>query len=289
MKKLPTEGTVSRVVTQISQFGVVRNGFSNGELERQGLATIRYQTRGEREIICINYVDIKNYFTTKGKVVGADLLSFIKEFFGTASEQDWTDFSDAGYKIVKLLIPQGALTYIPAGYFTCERCVGTSMCIGIRTATVDSMNLQSFVKFVDDYSNSEKKEVTAAKFWCDVKALMCSVPTAPQEVVLAPPAESAKGASVATTALASQVAVPAKVAAKPASIVTATAAKSSTPVIAANPTTTTGLVCKGAAPPPAVDPARIESKAPPRAAEVLPKSMAHGRYIAPPPQKCRKI
>jgi invasion protein IalB len=42
--------TLERAVNQLSQFGVLPGCVVNGALERQGLSTLRYQTRGTREV-----------------------------------------------------------------------------------------------------------------------------------------------------------------------------------------------------------------------------------------------
>jgi invasion protein IalB len=42
--------TLERSVNQVSQFGILPGCVVNGNVERQGLSTLRYQTRGTREV-----------------------------------------------------------------------------------------------------------------------------------------------------------------------------------------------------------------------------------------------
>ena len=72
---------VDRSVSQLSQWGVLPGCVINGAVERQGLATLRYQTKGKKEVAVIKFASLANAMKDIGFIVGDDdLLSAINTF-----------------------------------------------------------------------------------------------------------------------------------------------------------------------------------------------------------------
>ena len=73
---------VDRSVSQLSQWGVLPGCVVNGAVERQGLATLRYQTKGKKEVAVIKFASLANAMKDMCPSwnVGDDLLSAINTF-----------------------------------------------------------------------------------------------------------------------------------------------------------------------------------------------------------------
>ena len=52
---------ILRFLNSMSTYGIMPQCTVNGEFERQGVPTIRYQIKGSRQYILINYLDFKNF------------------------------------------------------------------------------------------------------------------------------------------------------------------------------------------------------------------------------------
>ena len=81
-------------LTSVSHFGFLNKCIVNGEVERYGMASYRYQCRGKREIFLVSYDDIKKYFSLVdvAKKLDKDLLTVIKEILTTMSPDIAADF-----------------------------------------------------------------------------------------------------------------------------------------------------------------------------------------------------
>ena len=77
----PTTSNVMKQVTQVSMFGMMPSININGSLERQALPSLRYQTKGKREIVCMKVSDLLDWMKEKHVDPEEELLLYFKDLF----------------------------------------------------------------------------------------------------------------------------------------------------------------------------------------------------------------
>ena len=70
-----------------------------------------------------------------------------------------------GIQMVRGIIQEGSLCYVPFGMLVCERVLDGKPVVGLRTATLDNINLESFCKLAVDYKNHPDGQAALKSFW----------------------------------------------------------------------------------------------------------------------------
>jgi hypothetical protein len=156
---------LDRSVGQLSQWGVLPGCVVNGATERQGLPTLRYQTKGKKEVAVIKFESLcKAMAEHQVNIVGVDLFSAINTFLVNLTTEQLNKSLSAGMKVNRSVVDAGAFIYIPAGHFVLERVIGEELVLGVRTALCTPCDGQSMFELVKAYSLGNP-DPPLLKFW----------------------------------------------------------------------------------------------------------------------------
>ena len=155
-----TGGTPSKGVQAVrahmssaSYFGYLPTYIGNGEKERHGLPSFRYQVRGKREVILISFKDLAKFisFEDACKKSSKDLFSTITDTLGRMSEDTCKEFVAGDVNIYRGELGEGSLLRVPMGYILLMRPIGEAMVCGIRITGLDDSNADEFFEMINLY------------------------------------------------------------------------------------------------------------------------------------------
>ena len=157
----------------ISQWGCMPDMLAAG-LEHQGLGNIRYTAKGSREVACVHYSFVQKVaegisesrtkvLAISDKYTVADMVenTLLKDM----DEKGLSIAEQCGMKAFRGTVPAGSLCFIPAGFATVERALGSEAVQGWRTALIEGPNvlesLSVLEHMVKSYTTDEKKSILA--------------------------------------------------------------------------------------------------------------------------------
>ena len=157
---------VARACNMVSQYGSLSVCVLNCRTEYQGLPTLRWQTKGQKEVAVMSATDVLKICTHFAvKLDGQDAVLVLNKFFDsmTADQLD-VALSQVGVRIQRSIIGPGNIYYVPFGHFVFERCVGTNTSFGIRTAHLTKFNVLEHFELAKLYKKG-MPDKTMLAFW----------------------------------------------------------------------------------------------------------------------------
>ena len=157
---------VARACNMVSQYGSLSVCVLNCRTEFQGLATPRWQTKGQKEVAVMSATDVLNICTHFAvELDGQDALLVLNKFFDsmTADQLDLA-LSQVGVRIQRSIIEPGNIHYVAFGNFVFERCVGANTSFGIRTAHLTKFNALEHFELAKLYKKGMPDQTMLA-FW----------------------------------------------------------------------------------------------------------------------------
>jgi hypothetical protein len=167
---------LTKATTSVSMFGLFPDCVVNGELERQGLPSLRYQIKGSRLISCVPFDDIAKFMQSKSISLEVDMLAVIRDTFDSMDDETFGQFCALSPKVYRMKLEPGMLFYVPFGYYVFEKVLSNDFVYGLRTASFNGTSATIFANQYKAYSKSASHEPTLLKFWLNVLSL-----TAPTE------------------------------------------------------------------------------------------------------------
>jgi len=122
------------------------------DMERQGMAQLRYQTHGERELIAISYDSLIEYQSAAKLEIsdGQSLFSHMEEVFNSLNSPEALNLFP-NLQVFRGVVTAGSFTYIPMGMWVMERSLGTQSVIGLRTSVLSRGGLASWCNLVSNF------------------------------------------------------------------------------------------------------------------------------------------
>ena len=133
------------------------------------MPTLRFQTKGKKELACIKVTDVLAAMSSCGvKVADADMFTTINTFFMelTADKLEALMSAPVSMKIMRTTVQPDAFLYVPCGYIIFERVLGSDSCFGLRTSLLTKSDAELLLSFVASYSTG-KPDAALVRFWKD--------------------------------------------------------------------------------------------------------------------------
>ena len=94
----PPTVAVRNFIKSVSHYAQLTSCISNGETERFGLPSWRYQSKGTRQVVFVSYDHLRVFFDFKAvcEKLQAPLLDMVRDILATMSESVFKDFLDSG-------------------------------------------------------------------------------------------------------------------------------------------------------------------------------------------------
>ena len=94
-------------LSTVSNFGFLPSAFVNGEIDRFGLPSIRYQLRGKREVIAISCGEVCKFFDMQAacQQKSKDFIDVVTDLLESASTQKVQEFLDHGCVMYRGEVP----------------------------------------------------------------------------------------------------------------------------------------------------------------------------------------
>lgn len=173
--KTPPFACVERAVAGVSQFGIMPKFVSSAQIERHGLATLRYQVKGTREVVAISFEDmmlivkhIDEHFPGECQLQeNIDVLQALQGMFARIEKRHLDAFKEIPVKVYRGQIAENSFLYMPCGFLVFERVIGDGTVLGTRTSTLDRVAYTSFKSLVQKYATGAHDE-NMVKFWVQV-------------------------------------------------------------------------------------------------------------------------
>ena len=160
---------VGKAVSTVSLFACAPD-LKAAALERQGMATCRYEMSGTRELLVMSFESLSDFVvkTNAEKATGQDFFDFYNEVMYTIATTEQLDVLEScGGIIHKAIVRPGQFMYIPAGHWTAERVLGEQSVFGFRTGNLDphAQTLSGFQNLIRQYKSSDKAQEPLVNFW----------------------------------------------------------------------------------------------------------------------------
>ena len=157
---------VAKAFTTLSKFGVLQTSIVNGVVEKQGLASVRFQTKGKREITIIFWTTFNKLFAKLGVAVEGSPLDFCWNFCIKMDADMFQKLLDIEPDAVqRAILEPWELLYVPLGAFLFERVLGTENILGMRASTLDHSNKHQWLDLVNVYSSHTDAVPALVNLW----------------------------------------------------------------------------------------------------------------------------
>jgi hypothetical protein len=127
-----------KTIVNVSMWGNAKDMKYVGT-ECAGIANLRYQTKGERELVIIPYGTlVRKMERSQHKSVKSGLsIGAVQDFAFNITEEDLEDIGAAGECVWRGVLKAEGLTFVPAGAIILERTFnGEDSCQGLRFSSV---------------------------------------------------------------------------------------------------------------------------------------------------------
>ena len=167
------DSRVAKIMSTVSMFGQ-NFAFFGTALERQGLAQLRYQVAGVREVLVTDFETAHNYLIHTGVERGEkDLFLWIAEGLEAIHTEEQLDaLAQNGGKLYRTTVQPFELVSVPMGTIAIERVLGDHSVFGYRTSFTDKSEeafgvLKNMMNCVAA-TKQDPSEDPVVKFWTEV-------------------------------------------------------------------------------------------------------------------------
>ena len=125
----------ARVTNAISIFACSTGMVYQG-LEKQGMASLRYQVSGEREVIVIDFLTLSDFAAKIGLDIEPeqDFFDYLKQLVGSLIDAPTREaLKLSGGVIRRGIVKEGGFLHVPAASYILERTIGSNNVVGLRT------------------------------------------------------------------------------------------------------------------------------------------------------------
>ena len=161
-----------RVFTAVHFFGTTAGAPPVASLERQGLASCRYQESGAREMIMIDVPSLVEYAGTVGltKKEKEIYMEYVARVLGDIVLEEQLDMFEKISCMHHATLRAGEYMYIPLGFVVMERTLGDVNSYGYRTASLEKTEktVAKFREMKQQLEATVTPEDALVRFWTTV-------------------------------------------------------------------------------------------------------------------------
>lgn len=152
-------------------------------IDRYGMASMRYQVNGERDVAVLTYPSLLDYASAIGMQIGRTdkLAEYTESILGTLRTADaFEKFKECGGTIWRAVVKPGDTNYTPLGSIIVERTLGSSPVFGFRACLLPSSATlkANFNLLRESAEKADGADATLVRFWEGVASLYDEAPGA---------------------------------------------------------------------------------------------------------------
>ena len=152
-------------------------GAQQADMERQGIAQVRYQIAGQREVVVLSFDSMYDYQATISLEVtqGQNFFGHMEELLETLStDESMQAFHKHGAVMWHGILEPGSFFYVPMGHWVVERTLNTTCVCGMRTAVLESspQAFSGWKRLREAHESMAGSDTALGKFWTTVNQFM---------------------------------------------------------------------------------------------------------------------